>query len=73
MKALLWIGILLLGLGIASLFVPIPRTEDHSVRAGDLKIGVETHTDEKVAPAISATLIVVGAVMAIAGAQGGKR
>lgn len=72
MKALLWIGVLLLGLGIASLFVPLPRTEDHSMRAGDLKIGVETHTEEKVAPAISAVLIVAGAVMAIAGARGGK-
>ena len=72
MKALLWIGVVLVVLGIASLFVPLPHTEDHSMEAGNMKIGVQTHTEEKVPPIISAALIVGGAVLAVAGARGGK-
>jgi hypothetical protein len=69
MKALLWIGIILVVLGVVSLFVPIPHQENHGIKAGDVSIGVQTRSEEKVAPGISAALIVVGAVMAIAGAR----
>jgi Zn-dependent membrane protease YugP len=72
MKAMLWIGVLLLGLGVVSLFVTLPHTEDHTLQAGNMKIGVQTQTDEKVSPVISATLIVAGAVLAIVGARGSK-
>lgn len=72
MKAVLWIGVLVLALGVISLFVAVPHTERHTTKVGGLEMGVETHDNEKVEPAISATLIVVGAVMAIAGAKGSK-
>lgn len=70
MKALLWVGLLLVVLGILSLVVPIPHQENHGIKAGDVNIGVQTRSEEKVSPAISATLIVVGAVLAIAGGRG---
>ena len=69
MKALLWIGIILVVLGVVSLFVPIPHQENHGIKAGDVSIGVQTRSEEKVAPGISAALIIAGAVMAIAGAR----
>ena len=72
MKALLWIGVVLVVLGVLSLFVPIPHQENHGIKAGDVSIGVQTRTDEKVSPMISAALIVAGAVMAVAGSRAGK-
>ncbi|HSE48372.1 MAG TPA: hypothetical protein VLA96_04105 [Terriglobales bacterium] len=72
MKALLWVGIILVVLGVLSLFVPIPRQENHGVEAGGVKIGVQTKTEEKVSPMISAALIVVGGVLAVAGSRSGR-
>lgn len=70
MKALLGIGIVLVVLGVLSLFVPIPQQETHGIKAGDVNIGVQTRHDEKVSPLISAALIVGGAVMAVMGSRG---
>jgi hypothetical protein len=69
MKALLWIGIILVVLGVVSLFVPIPHQENHGLKAGDVSIGVQTRTEEKVSPVVSAALIIGGAVMAVAGGR----
>ena len=67
MKALMWIGSVVLILGIGSLVVPIPRNEHDGVKVGGVSIGVETHHDEKVAPIVSAMLILGGAGLMIAG------
>ena len=67
MRILFTIGALLLVLGVASLFVPIPRRERAGIRAGDISLGVETTTREKVHPAISAVLIAGGVVLLYAG------
>ena len=67
MRVLLIIGALLLVLGVASLFVPIPHREKHGITAGDISLGVETTTREKVHPAISAVLIAGGVVLLYAG------
>ena len=72
MKALLWIGVVLVVLGVVSLFVPIPQSEKHSMEAGGVKVSVQTRTDEKVSPLVSAALIVAGALMAAAGSRGAK-
>jgi len=72
MKALLWVGIVLVVLGVLSLFVPIPHQENHGFKAGDVSIGVQTRTEEKVSPGISAALIIAGAVIAVAGSRAGK-
>jgi hypothetical protein len=69
MKIMLLAGLILVVLGIASLFVPIPHTEKHGIKAGDVNIGVETTRRERVSPIISAVLIAGGIVLKVAGAR----
>jgi len=61
------VGVLLVVLGILSFFVPVPHSEHHGVNLGDAHVGITTHDDEKVAPAVSTVLVVVGAGLMIAG------
>jgi hypothetical protein len=56
-------------LGVASLFVPIPRKERSGVQVGGVSVGVETTHKETVSPIVSGVLILAGAAMMI----GGKR
>ncbi len=71
MKALFWIGMAVLILGIASLVVPIPRNEREGFKAGGMSVGIETRHEEKVSPIVSATMILGGAGLLIAGKQRG--
>jgi len=72
MKILLFAGLLVLALGIASLIVPIPRTETHGIKAGDMNIGVQTSHSERVSPNVSAALIAGGIALTIAGTRTGR-
>lgn len=67
MTLLFWIGAFVLILGIASLFVPIPRNETEGFKAGSVSIGIQLRHDEKISPVISAVMILAGAGMMIAG------
>lgn len=67
MKALLPLGLVLIVLGVLSLFIAIPHSERHGVSVGDASIGVTTHNNEKVAPIVSAVLILGGVGLAVAG------
>ncbi|MGA3194005.1 MAG: hypothetical protein ABSD39_03290 [Terriglobales bacterium] len=67
MKALLAVGLAVLILGIVSFFVPFPHSEHHGIRAGDLHLGVRTEHSERVSPAVSVLLVVMGAGIMIAG------
>ena len=67
MKVLMLVGVVVLVLGIVSFFVPFPHSEHHSVNLGDARVGITTHDDEKVSPAVSIILVVVGAGLMIAG------
>ena len=60
MKALFWIGLVVLILGIVSLVVPIPHSEREGVTVGGVSLGVETRHEEKVHPALSAVMILGG-------------
>jgi hypothetical protein len=60
MKALFFIGLVVLILGIVSLVVPIPRSEKDGVTVGGVSLGVETRHEEKVSPALSAVMILGG-------------
>ena len=60
MKALPLIGVLLLVLGILSFIVPVPSREDHSLKIGDAKIGVQTESSQKLPPAVGIILIAGG-------------
>jgi hypothetical protein len=66
-KALFWVGLATLILGVVSLIVPIPRSEREGVKVGGLSIGVETRHDEKAPPFVSAIMILGGAGMLVAG------
>ncbi len=70
MKALFAVGILVLILGIASFFVALPHTENHGVKIGDASVGVQTHSSQKLPPAVGVVLIVGGIVMMVAGGRG---
>jgi hypothetical protein len=71
MKILLFAGLLVVVLGIASLIVPVPQTETHGIKAGDMNIGVQTSHSERVSPIVSAVLIAGGIALTIAGARTG--
>jgi hypothetical protein len=73
MKALFWVGLLVLLLGIASLIVAIPRSEREGVKIGDASVGVQVQHNERVSPIVSAILIAAGAGMMIAGGRGRAR
>jgi hypothetical protein len=67
MKALFWIGMVVLIVGIASLFVPIPHNEREGFKAGDVSVGIETRHEDKVSPYMSAAIILGGAGMMVVG------
>lgn len=71
MKALMGVGLVVLILGVVSFFVAVPHREDHGIKIGDASIGVQTQHNERVAPAISVVLVVVGAGLMIAGGKSG--
>ncbi|HEY1464590.1 MAG TPA: hypothetical protein VGF44_14330 [Terriglobales bacterium] len=54
-------------LGILSFFVPVPHSENHGVKAGDVHIGVQTTHSERVQPVVSIVLLAVGAGLMLAG------
>jgi len=67
MKALFWIGMVVLILGIVSLVVPIPRSQRDGFKAGGMSFGIETRHEEKVSPLVSAVMILGGVSMMVAG------
>ncbi len=69
MKILLFAGLLMVVLGIASLIVPIPRSETQGIKIGDTNIGVQTRHSERVSPIVSVVLIAGGISLTIAGAR----
>jgi hypothetical protein len=73
MKFLFGIGLAVLVIGIFSLFMPIPHSENHGIKAGDVNIGVKTTHSETVSPVISAVLIAGGVGMMIGGRVGANR
>jgi hypothetical protein len=66
MKALMLVGVVVLVLGILSFFVPVPHSEHHGVNIGDAHVGITTHDEDRVPPAVSIVLVVVGAGLMIA-------
>jgi hypothetical protein len=67
MKALFWVGLVVIALGLASLIVPIPHNDKEGISAGDLSVGINVRHDEKVSPIVSAAMIIAGVGLMIAG------
>ena len=67
MKALFGVGLVVIVLGILSFFVPVPHAEHHGAEIGDVHVGVTTHHENMLPPAVGIVLLVAGAGMVIAG------
>jgi hypothetical protein len=67
MKPIPWAGIILVALGIASLFIAIPNRERNGVSVGGVSFEIKTRHDEKVSPFVSAVLILGGARLMVVG------
>ena len=67
MKNLAIVGALLLVLGLVSFVVPIPHRENHDIKIGDAKIGVQTESSEKLPPAGGIVLLAGGDVALVVG------
>jgi di/tricarboxylate transporter len=63
------IGIALVVLGMLALTVPIPQREDHSVKIGDAKIGVQTQTTQKLPPMVGIILVAGGVLALVTGSR----
>ena len=69
MKGIAVVGILLLVLGLLAFVVPVPHSENHGVKIGDTKIGVQTQTSEKLPPAVGVVLLVGGVLALVLGSR----
>lgn len=69
MKAMFIVGLVIIILGIASLFIPIPHNDREGISAGNVSIGINVKHDEKVSPIVSAVLILGGVGLMIAGSR----
>lgn len=67
MKPLLWIGVIVFVLGIASFFVPFPQREKQTLRAGGMSMGIETTHSQTLPATASVVMMVGGLMMAAAG------
>ncbi|MGA2424076.1 MAG: hypothetical protein ABSG07_08740 [Terriglobales bacterium] len=63
------IGVLLLVLGLLAFVVPVPHSENHSVKFGDTKIGVQTQSSEKLPPAVGIVLVAGGVLALVLGSR----
>jgi uncharacterized membrane protein HdeD (DUF308 family) len=63
-KGLALVGVLLLVFGVLSLIIPVPQRQDHSVKIGDTKIGLQTESRKTLPPAVGIVLL-AGGVFAI--------
>lgn len=69
MKSIGVIGVILLLLGLLSFIVPVPHSENHGVKIGDAKIGVQTQSSEKLPPAVGIILIAGGVLALVLGGR----
>lgn len=69
MKGLTIVGVLLLVLGVLAFLVPLPQKEEHSMKIGDAKIGIQTESKQKLPPAVGVVLVVAGVAVIALGAR----
>ncbi len=69
MRGLLIFGIILIILGIVSLFISIPHRQTSGVKIGGAQIGVQTQTSEPFPLPASIAIIVGGVILTAVGAR----
>jgi hypothetical protein len=67
MRNLAYVGVLLLVLGVLAFVVPIPHREDHGVKIGNTKIGIQTESSEKLPSAVGVILLAGGVLALVVG------
>jgi hypothetical protein len=67
MKPLLWIGLVVFGVGIGSFFVPFPQRERQTQHAGGMSMGIETTHSQTLPATASVVMMIGGLIMAAAG------
>ena len=72
MRALLIVGILLIVLGIVSLFVGIPHRESSRLKFGGAQISMQTQTSERIPLPASIAIILGGVVLAAVGGRSSR-
>jgi uncharacterized membrane protein len=60
MRIVSLVGVILVLLGVLSFVVPVPHRDDHSIKIGDARFGVQTQHSEKLPTPASVTLIGAG-------------
>ena len=71
MRILTIVGVILLLLGVASFVVPVPQREEHSVKIGDAKLGVQTQSQERLPLGASIAIVAAGTACVIFGSRKG--
>jgi hypothetical protein len=71
MKVLSIVGVVLLLVGVLSFVVPVPHQEDHSVKIGGAKLGVQTQSSERLPLGASIAIVAAGAACLILGSRKG--
>jgi hypothetical protein len=72
MRPLLIVGLVLIVLGILSLFVGIPHQHSSGIQVGDAKIGVQTQTSDRIPLPASVAIIIGGVVLAAVGGRSSR-
>jgi len=68
-RGLTLVGAIVLVLGLLAFVVPIPPKEEHTVKIGDAKIGVQTEDSARLPPVAAALLVAAGVVTVAIGAR----
>ncbi len=69
MRPLLVVGLILIVLGVLSLFVGIPHQHSSGIQVGGAKVGVQTQTSDRIPLPASIVIIAVGGVLAFVGGR----
>ena len=69
MRPLLVVGLILVVLGVLSLFVGLPHQHSSGIQVGSAKVGVQTQTSERIPLPASIVIIAAGAVLAFIGGR----
>jgi hypothetical protein len=71
-RAVLWIGVVVLILGIASFFISVPQKQREGIKFGGASVGVETTSSQKIPVYASVILLVGGISMVLAGSRSAR-
>ena len=69
MKGLVLVGVLLIALGVLTFIVPIRQREEHSVKIGDAKFGVQTEDSQKLPTPVGIVLVAAGVAVLVLGTR----